>query len=79
MPKTSRTLIPCAVLTFCLACTVFADEGKQGSQSLEQAKEAAMYAGVTPAQNDGVTSYALTVKDVPVNGFWSITIYRACA
>ena len=26
-------------------------------------------------KNDGETAYSLTVKDVPVDGFWSITVY----
>ena len=38
-------------------------------------KEAAMYSTVTPKDNDGSTPYVLTVKDVPVRGFWSITVY----
>ena len=37
----------------------------------------AMYLNITPAQNDGVTPYQLTVKDVPVDAFWSISIYNA--
>lgn len=28
-------------------------------------------------QNDGKTPYVLTVKDVPVDGFWSVTVYNA--
>jgi hypothetical protein len=36
----------------------------------------AMYAGVTPEMNDGKTPYALNVKDVPVDGFWSISLYN---
>jgi hypothetical protein len=32
---------------------------------------------VTPPQNDGKTGYRLTVKDVPVDGFWSISVYNA--
>lgn len=35
----------------------------------------ALYAGVTPARNDGKTVYQLTVRDVPVDGFWSISVY----
>jgi len=31
----------------------------------------------TPAKNDGETIYKLTVKDVPVNGFWSVSVYNA--
>ncbi|WP_179264294.1 DUF1214 domain-containing protein [Natrinema halophilum] len=30
----------------------------------------------TPDQNDGETPYTLTVKDVPVDGFWSISVYN---
>lgn len=35
----------------------------------------ALYLNVTPDKNDGVTIYKLSVKDVPVDGFWSITVY----
>ena len=38
--------------------------------------EAATYVNVVPAANDGVTVHKLTVKDVPVDGFWSITVYN---
>jgi hypothetical protein len=37
----------------------------------------ALYLPVTPARNDGATVHKLTVKDVPVDGFWSITVYDA--
>jgi hypothetical protein len=37
----------------------------------------ALYLNVVPAQNDGKTVYALTVNDVPVDGFWSISLYDA--
>jgi hypothetical protein len=36
-----------------------------------------LYLPVTPAPNDGTTVHKLTVKDVPVDGFWSITVYNA--
>ena len=36
-----------------------------------------LYLPVTPNRNDGATVYKLTVKDVPVDGFWSITVYNA--
>lgn len=29
-----------------------------------------------PKQNDGKTVYRLTVKDVPVDGFWSVSVYN---
>jgi hypothetical protein len=32
---------------------------------------------VTPSKNDGATTYKLNVKDVPVDGFWSISLYDA--
>jgi hypothetical protein len=35
----------------------------------------ALYLPITPARNDGSTVYKLTVGDVPVNGFWSVTVY----
>ena len=37
---------------------------------------AALYAGVVPEQNDGVTVHRLTVRDVPVDGFWSVSVYN---
>ena len=37
----------------------------------------ATYLNVTPERNDGVTPYRLTVRDVPVDGFWSISVYNA--
>ena len=36
----------------------------------------AIYLNVMPKQNDGKTVYKLTVKDVPVDGFWSISVYN---
>ena len=30
-----------------------------------------------PDVNDGKTPYRLTVKEVPVDGFWSVTVYTA--
>jgi len=38
-------------------------------------EEAALYAGVFPVQSDGKVLHALTVSDVPVDGFWSLTVY----
>ncbi len=37
----------------------------------------AQYLNVFPKENDGKTVYKLNVKDVPVDGFWSITLYNA--
>ncbi len=37
----------------------------------------ATYLSVTPAKNDGTTVYKLNVKDVPVDAFWSISLYNA--
>lgn len=36
----------------------------------------ATYLNVTPARNDGTTSYRLRVGKVPVDAFWSITVYN---
>ena len=36
----------------------------------------ALYLNVTPSRNDGTTVYKLKVKDVPVDGFWSISLYN---
>jgi hypothetical protein len=40
-------------------------------------KEAAVYVNGVPELNDGKTPYSLTVKDVPVDAFWSVTVYNA--
>jgi hypothetical protein len=37
----------------------------------------AIYLNVVPTKNDGATLYKLDVKDVPVDGFWSISLYNA--
>jgi hypothetical protein len=37
----------------------------------------AIYLNVFPKQNDGSTPYVLKVKDVPVDGFWSVSVYNA--
>jgi len=37
---------------------------------------AAVYVLVVPKKNDGKTVHRLSVKDVPVDGFWSISLYN---
>jgi hypothetical protein len=37
----------------------------------------AIYLNVVPTRNDGAANYSLRVKDVPVDGFWSISLYNA--
>lgn len=37
----------------------------------------AMYLNVTPSRNDGRTVYRVRVTQVPVDGFWSISVYNA--
>jgi hypothetical protein len=37
----------------------------------------AMYLTVVPGKNDGAIIHRLSVKDVPVDGFWSITVYNS--
>ncbi len=37
----------------------------------------ATYAGGDPPKNDGKTVHRLTVRDVPVDGFWSLSVYNA--
>jgi hypothetical protein len=37
----------------------------------------ATYLTVVPAKNDGRTVHKLSVKNVPVDGFWSVTVYNA--
>jgi hypothetical protein len=39
--------------------------------------KAAYYEMGSVAENDGKTPHAVTVKDVPVDAFWSITVYNA--
>jgi hypothetical protein len=39
-------------------------------------RTAAVYISVTPEQNDGKVPHTLTVGDVPVDGFWSISLYN---
>ena len=40
-------------------------------------KRDAIYLNFTPTKNDGNTVYKLNVKDVPVDGFWSISLYNS--
>jgi hypothetical protein len=37
----------------------------------------ATYLNITPRKNDGTTIYRLDVRDVPVDGFWSVSVYDA--
>ena len=37
----------------------------------------AFYLNITPDNNDAAAVYRLNVQDVPVDGFWSITVYNA--
>lgn len=37
----------------------------------------ATYLNITPSKNDGTTVYKLNVKDVPVEAFWSVSLYNA--
>ena len=37
----------------------------------------ATYLNVTPPRNDGATIYKLKVKEVPVDAFWSVSVYNA--
>lgn len=39
--------------------------------------EDALYFQISTEKNDGKTPYSLTVKDVPVDGFWSLTVYNS--
>ena len=36
----------------------------------------AVYRNFTPAKADGKTAYRLTLRDVPVDGFWSVSVYN---
>jgi hypothetical protein len=37
----------------------------------------ALYLTVTPRDNDGTTAHEIVVREVPVDGFWSISVYDA--
>ena len=37
----------------------------------------ATYLNITPPKNDGTTIYKLNVKNVPVDAFWSVSLYNA--
>jgi hypothetical protein len=37
----------------------------------------ALYLPITPEKNDGMTIYKLIVRGVPVDGFWSLTVYNS--
>jgi hypothetical protein len=37
----------------------------------------ALYLPITPFRNDGKTVYRLTVGDVPIDAFWSVTVYNS--
>lgn len=39
-------------------------------------KTDATYVGGEAEKNDGKTAYKITVKDVPVDGFWSVSVYN---
>ena len=39
-------------------------------------RAAAIYSSVNPERNDGTVAYTLTVKDVPVESFWSVSVYN---
>jgi hypothetical protein len=39
-------------------------------------REAAMYLGGVAPDNSGRTAYTMTLRDVPVDGFWSISVYN---
>jgi hypothetical protein len=40
-------------------------------------RTAAFYVLASVGANDGETAHAITVKDVPVDAFWSVTVYNA--
>jgi glyoxylase-like metal-dependent hydrolase (beta-lactamase superfamily II) len=40
-------------------------------------RQDADYQSFTPSRNDGKTVYRLTMKDVPVDAFWSVSVYNA--
>jgi hypothetical protein len=58
------------------------DESEDGARRAHRAgggnpEDEALYLTITPRLNDGATVHQLTVRDVPVDGFWSISVYDA--
>jgi hypothetical protein len=41
------------------------------------AEKDALYLPITPEKNDGTIIYRLSAKDLPVDGFWSLTVYNS--
>ena len=41
-----------------------------------QSDKDAAYAQLAVPKNDGITIYKLNVKNVPVDGFWSVSVYN---
>lgn len=50
--------------------------GTAGGWGGNPAKDA-IYLNVSPQANDGKTAHTLTMTKVPVDGFWSVTVYNA--
>lgn len=42
-----------------------------------QSGQGCRHLNVTPKNNDGSTPYKLEIKNVPVDAFWSISVYNA--
>lgn len=88
--QVSQNKVRAALLT--LASTLPDTKGMYGSRSEVQPvryligaaqgwggnpERDALYLNVVPPQNDGTTPYRLVVREVPVDGFWSISVYNA--
>lgn len=71
---------------FGVALIMFAPIGAAGERKPEsirvnvdnfaRAETDAYHVGDVPKNNDGRTAYLLTLKDVPIDGFWPVSVYN---
>jgi Protein of unknown function (DUF1214) len=50
---------------------------RNGTGLGRQSRQGRDLSQLTPAKNDGSTIYKLNVKNVPVDAFWSVSVYDA--
>lgn len=52
------------------------DPDDSGDLGRAHALQDAIYLNLVPASNDGTIPHAFKVEDVPVDGFWSVSVYN---